>query len=150
MCSQQHYSERNVMPMDGKAMNKLQLVLVMKHCVWSLDTNAKKSVQLSATSSTDPKEAIYELISLLAVKNQSQTQAQPLHTCSFSGSAGLNKAGDIKPHKPPILKAIQGEFSAGLKQPQTQRCSGLACWMFSYQKRPICQKGFLNSLNELA
>lgn len=46
------------MPMDGKAMNKLQLVLVMKHCVWSLDTNAKKSVQLSVTSSTDPKEAI--------------------------------------------------------------------------------------------
>lgn len=42
------------MTMDGKAMNKLQLVLFMNHCVWRLHTNAKKSVQLSATSLKDP------------------------------------------------------------------------------------------------
>jgi len=103
--------------MDGKAMNKLQLVLVMKHCVWRLDTNAKKSVPWSASSPTGLKQAMPELITRLAVKKQSETQAQPLHSGSFSRSAGLNKAGNTKPHKLPILRALQLEFSTALKRP---------------------------------
>lgn len=46
------------MTMDGKAMNKLQLVLLVKYYVWRLHTNAKKPAQLSASSPTDPKWAI--------------------------------------------------------------------------------------------
>lgn len=84
------------MTMDGKAMNKLQLVLFVKCCVWRLHMNAKKPAQLSAGSPTDPEWAIYELIILNVVKNQSETQAKPLNSCNISGITRLKKAGNTK------------------------------------------------------